>query len=489
MSMQAAFLADIVAHPEDDAPRLVYADWLEENGDPDRASFIRTQCRLASCGHAPERTDLLADEAALLAKNGKKWRKPLAKVTARVEFERGFPHRIALPIAKFITHGEDALAAAPTLREYRALQVAANWDQLLACPAFGRLPSLDAGYLRLGQGRVKALATSPHVAGLRELVLSGAKMLAGGLREVCASPHLAGLTRLELARNDLGDLAAEALAGSPHLKNLRSLDLSSNGLTATGIGRLARWEGAARLEVLKILEYEGADDAARAFAEGDWRSLHTLTLDLHDMRAAGMDAVGRCASLAGLKRLSVTHELGQPARGLLLSPHLAGLEHLAMTPGGAAGDFAALAEAPMLRSLRSLDVVQNREEGLGPVLASPAAAGLAELRVSGNNQSAKRLCARIAGATHMTGLRAFSLTDFEIDAGCIRALADAPHLAGLREMVLARAELTVAAAKALAGSPHLGRLRRLHIAPGAKSASEADGILKERFGDVATVVR
>ncbi|MEK6238884.1 MAG: TIGR02996 domain-containing protein [Planctomycetales bacterium] len=34
------FLADIAAHPDDDAPKLVYADWLEERGDK-RADFIR----------------------------------------------------------------------------------------------------------------------------------------------------------------------------------------------------------------------------------------------------------------------------------------------------------------------------------------------------------------------------------------------------------------------------------------------------------------
>lgn len=39
-----ALLAGIVAHPDADLPRLVAADWLEEQGDPDRAAFIRLQC-------------------------------------------------------------------------------------------------------------------------------------------------------------------------------------------------------------------------------------------------------------------------------------------------------------------------------------------------------------------------------------------------------------------------------------------------------------
>src|ERR1700738_3753443 len=42
-----AFLADILTRPADDAPRLVYADWLDDHGDPDRAEFIRVQIELA----------------------------------------------------------------------------------------------------------------------------------------------------------------------------------------------------------------------------------------------------------------------------------------------------------------------------------------------------------------------------------------------------------------------------------------------------------
>jgi uncharacterized protein (TIGR02996 family) len=48
MTSDEAFLRDICEHPEDDAPRLVYADWLEEHGNPERAEFIRVQCRLAA---------------------------------------------------------------------------------------------------------------------------------------------------------------------------------------------------------------------------------------------------------------------------------------------------------------------------------------------------------------------------------------------------------------------------------------------------------
>src|SRR5262245_30277055 len=43
MSDRAALLAAICANPDENTLRLVYADWLEENGDAKRAAFIRAR--------------------------------------------------------------------------------------------------------------------------------------------------------------------------------------------------------------------------------------------------------------------------------------------------------------------------------------------------------------------------------------------------------------------------------------------------------------
>jgi len=48
MSDHDALVQAILHAPDDDAPRLVYADWLDDHGDADRAEFIRVQCRMAS---------------------------------------------------------------------------------------------------------------------------------------------------------------------------------------------------------------------------------------------------------------------------------------------------------------------------------------------------------------------------------------------------------------------------------------------------------
>lgn len=47
MLEEQALLHSIIENPEDDLPRLVYADWLDDVNRPDRAEFIRVQVELA----------------------------------------------------------------------------------------------------------------------------------------------------------------------------------------------------------------------------------------------------------------------------------------------------------------------------------------------------------------------------------------------------------------------------------------------------------
>src|SRR5438552_3287196 len=45
MTPEDVFLIDILAHPDEVAPRLIYADWLEDQDDP-RATWIRRGCEV-----------------------------------------------------------------------------------------------------------------------------------------------------------------------------------------------------------------------------------------------------------------------------------------------------------------------------------------------------------------------------------------------------------------------------------------------------------
>jgi uncharacterized protein (TIGR02996 family) len=113
-----AFLADIIANPGEDAPRLIYADWLDEHGEPDRAEFIRRQCQLAWLDAADVRY------AAVRARAGDLFRGAWdAEVTPRhwpgsfawpaSVYRRGFIAEMLLPCADWLRHGPSLVRAAP----------------------------------------------------------------------------------------------------------------------------------------------------------------------------------------------------------------------------------------------------------------------------------------------------------------------------------------------------------------------------------------
>jgi uncharacterized protein (TIGR02996 family) len=111
MPIADAFLSEICDSPEDDAPRLVFADWLEENGEPQRAEFIRLQVRLAKMGEwEPERAELLDREWELLAVYKPRWwggtDSALGQDRYHASFLRGFLAHVALSADVLLQGGE-----------------------------------------------------------------------------------------------------------------------------------------------------------------------------------------------------------------------------------------------------------------------------------------------------------------------------------------------------------------------------------------------
>src|SRR5262249_15379111 len=116
MSPEQAFLQAVVANPDDDGPRLVYADWLEEQGRGERAEVIRGQIELARLpeGH-PGREPLSRREQELLELHWKEWQAELPG-HAGVSWlgdERGFTSVADVEWPVFLEHREELFAATP----------------------------------------------------------------------------------------------------------------------------------------------------------------------------------------------------------------------------------------------------------------------------------------------------------------------------------------------------------------------------------------
>ncbi len=92
MTDRDAFRRAVCAAPDDDTPRLVFADWLDEHGEPKRAEFIRLQCELGQVEEFGPRWRALRERAEkLLGPNREKWSQELAgRKLLNVEFRRGF---------------------------------------------------------------------------------------------------------------------------------------------------------------------------------------------------------------------------------------------------------------------------------------------------------------------------------------------------------------------------------------------------------------
>src|SRR3954465_13878190 len=102
MSGESAFLSAIREAPEDDGPRLVFADWLEDHGDPARADFIRVQCELARLERDDERgAELKRREKQLLDENEGRWAEGLSDVAWGWQFARGLPDQVTLDQRKW----------------------------------------------------------------------------------------------------------------------------------------------------------------------------------------------------------------------------------------------------------------------------------------------------------------------------------------------------------------------------------------------------
>src|SRR5262249_29567986 len=118
MSLEQSFLADIRANPEDDTPRLVYADWLDDHNEAARAEFIRLQCELAILPEDDPRRPPLKQRAEELRKaHGTRWRRQLPRAGGLgwgQTFHRGFLVEVKFAnAAAFARHANLVFAATP----------------------------------------------------------------------------------------------------------------------------------------------------------------------------------------------------------------------------------------------------------------------------------------------------------------------------------------------------------------------------------------
>jgi poly(ADP-ribose) glycohydrolase ARH3 len=395
-----AFLQAILESPDDDTPRLVYADWQEERGDP-RGEFIRVQVALARLpADDPRREELEARERQLFQEHGKRWAGPLRGLVRKWEFRRGFVEAVTADARHFVRQADSLFRLAP-VRQVTLRRAGPVMDHVAGCPHLARLRCIDFCFSHLGLAELWTFLSSPYLNGLRDLRLCGNHLGVAGVRALLASCLPAKLTRLELGANRLDAEAAQLLATSAMLRGLTHLDMSNNPLGPEGVRALA---SSSHLEELTSLDL-GFTYAGPGVGE----------------------ALGRSPYLGGLRELHLLEsDLGDEGMAALVaSRHLVRLATLWLDDNGITVDgVRALARSPVLRGLEELGLSLNPgigDAGAACLAGSPNAAGLRRLALGACEIGALGGRA-LAGSVHLGDLEWIDLVHHSLGPGERRAL-------------------------------------------------------------------
>lgn len=484
------FLQSILDDPDDDAARLVFADWLDEHGEPQRAAFIRAQVRLASMSEDdPARPALLLDEAAylshaqeeLFAKKRPAWLAKLPNWAAKgLAYERGFPARLRLTANRFTEQAAEIMAVVP-LQHVELTAVKRAPGALAACEALRRLRSLTVRHDGVGTEGARMLAASPHVAGLTKLVLDHAQITAEATVALAGSPHLAGLRQLDLSGNSPYDRGAEALANSPHLTNLERLSLEFGHVGPRGVKALA---GSPALGKLRELNLNGArlDSAAESLAGSEQlAALTSLHLAHCEVWGDNVLSLLEPGGLPKLRQLRFGCPLWAPSFWLVEPPRrLRG--GLSLCLRQLTGDFAVLADSPLLAACRTLEVSFSDGSICQALAGSPAAAGLVKLSLEHCRLQTADVKA-LAQSHDFGALRELSLAHNPLTKAALAHLLTAPFVRQLTVLDLSYTDLDKEGALLLARTDALDGLRELRLggnSPTVPPAAREE--LTQRYG-------
>jgi uncharacterized protein (TIGR02996 family) len=310
MSLEQGFIRAIVENPDDDAHRLIFADWLEEHGGAAgaaRAEFIRIQCeRARPGGDQLRRNHTWAREQELLLAHEADWVAPLRPWVREWQFGRGFVERVRIPAEYVLGQGRQVFEQTP-VRHARFNEATRHIAELVKMPELSRLGSLDLGYNSLTEETIRPLAKTLYLAQLNSLNLANNAHLRNAGAVTLARASLPGLWELYLYGTGLGPAGLAALLRARDWPGFTVLDLHSNPLLAAGATTLARSPRVAALVRLDLSSTQGNDRGARALADSPFLGhLKQLGLNYYRMTDAGAEALAAARSLHGLEELDLS---------------------------------------------------------------------------------------------------------------------------------------------------------------------------------------
>ncbi len=283
-----ALLRAICENPDDDTPRLIYADWLDEHGKPDYAEFIRVQCKaevhdtIGLLQHDDPEFIELYERYQTLQKEADRF-VPIAlqPYTHGYLMRRGFVSQLRMSTNVFLRHIDplEFRTLAP-IRQYQFYDIhPRSADELAASEKLAAVSGFDfSRRCEISPDIMRTLLTSPHFKATEMNIIW--LWIRYRLLQAIANalpPNL--LQKASFALNSLGPNAARLLVRHPSFSGLKFLELSENPLGDRGAIEIAR-ATRTNLKVLLLWACEIGDTGAKALLESS--GLKNTIIDLRD---------------------------------------------------------------------------------------------------------------------------------------------------------------------------------------------------------------
>jgi len=323
------FLDEILNEPENDDPRLVYADWLSDNGDP-RGEFIQIQCRRASLPFWEEEYWTLRQrEQELLKQHRTQWAGELPKLVYHYQFHRGFPGRIYIYGSRYLRHIEQISKLTPM--EDLAVHFSGGND---ADQFFDHADPIKLKTISFGQtyGNVAARALAWTAKASARNFNYRASVTESEIKKIASGslPDLEGLTLVGngspwhhlFASEQLKSLTSLRIEGdhhkqrnnplfeSPLWQQLKSLSICFVGLSSERAKTFFQQAPLKNLDALQIQRLKTAN--TDLFANGSLKNLKCLSLDGSSIKPTLIKQIEKDNLLPNLRVLCI-HNRGVPA--------------------------------------------------------------------------------------------------------------------------------------------------------------------------------